>query len=49
MIHTGDITRPNKASKFHTPVHVLKEARAKDVFCVPGEMDSRFVTECSAA
>ncbi len=39
LIHTGDITQLNKASEFDIAGQVLKEARAKDVFFVPGEHD----------
>ncbi|MEP6620819.1 MAG: metallophosphoesterase [bacterium] len=39
LLHTGDITQLNKPSEFDTADQVLKEARAKDVFFVPGEHD----------
>ena len=39
LLHTGDISQLAKASEFDTADEVLKEARAKDVFFVPGEHD----------
>ena len=39
LLHTGDITQLNKPSEFDTADQVLREARAKDVFFVPGEHD----------
>jgi plastocyanin len=39
LLHTGDITQLAKPSEFDTADQVLMEARAKDVFVVPGEHD----------
>ena len=39
MIHTGDITQNSKAVEFDTAVQVIKSARVKEVFYVPGEHD----------
>ncbi|MEP6731699.1 MAG: metallophosphoesterase [bacterium] len=39
LLHTGDITQLAKPSEFDTADQVLKDARAKDVFFVPGEHD----------
>jgi plastocyanin len=39
LIHTGDISQLAKPSEFDTADQVLREARAKDVFFVPGEHD----------
>jgi plastocyanin len=39
LIHTGDISQLSKPSEFDTADQVLREARAKDVFFVPGEHD----------
>ena len=39
MIHTGDISQLSKSSEFDTADQVLREARTKDVFFVPGEHD----------
>lgn len=39
LLHTGDISQLNKASEFDTADQVLKEAKTKDVFFVPGEHD----------
>jgi 3',5'-cyclic-AMP phosphodiesterase len=39
ILHTGDITHLSKPEEFDTVDQVLKGARAKDVFFVPGEHD----------
>lgn len=39
MIHTGDITHLSKPQEFDAVSQILKESRARDVFCVPGEHD----------
>jgi 3',5'-cyclic AMP phosphodiesterase CpdA len=39
MLHTGDITHLSKPAEFDTLDQVLKSARPKDVFFVPGEHD----------
>ncbi|HEY2066450.1 MAG TPA: metallophosphoesterase [Gemmatimonadaceae bacterium] len=39
LIHTGDISQLAKPSEFDTADQVLREARTKDVFFVPGEHD----------
>src|SRR6185369_9811808 len=39
MLHTGDITHLSKPEEFDTLDQILKGARAKDVFFVPGEHD----------
>jgi 3',5'-cyclic AMP phosphodiesterase CpdA len=39
MLHTGDISHLSKAEEFDTVDQILKSARAKDVFFVPGEHD----------
>jgi 3',5'-cyclic AMP phosphodiesterase CpdA len=39
LIHTGDISQLSKPSEFDTADQVLREARTKDVFFVPGEHD----------
>jgi len=39
LLHTGDISQLSKPSEFDTADQVLKEARTKDVFFVPGEHD----------
>jgi Icc protein len=39
LIHTGDISQLSKSSEFDTADQVLREARVKDVFFVPGEHD----------
>ena len=39
LLHTGDISQLSKPSEFDTADQVLREARAKDVFFVPGEHD----------
>ncbi len=39
MLHTGDITHLSKPAEFDTLDQILKSARTKDVFFVPGEHD----------
>jgi 3',5'-cyclic AMP phosphodiesterase CpdA len=39
MLHTGDISHLSKPEEFDTVDQILKDARAKDVFFVPGEHD----------
>jgi len=39
IIHTGDLSHTSKSSEFDTMDEVLKGARAKQVFYVPGEHD----------
>jgi hypothetical protein len=39
MLHTGDISHLSKPEEFDTVDQILKSARAKDVFFVPGEHD----------
>src|SRR5271163_1294774 len=39
MLHTGDISHLSKPEEFDTVDQILKTARAKDVFFVPGEHD----------
>ena len=39
ILHTGDISHLSKAQEFDTVDQVLKSARPKDVFFVPGEHD----------
>jgi 3',5'-cyclic AMP phosphodiesterase CpdA len=39
MLHTGDISHLSKPDEFDTVDQILKNARAKDVFFVPGEHD----------
>lgn len=39
MLHTGDISHLSKPEEFDTVEQVLKSARVKDVFYVPGEHD----------
>ena len=39
MLHTGDISHLSKPEEFDTLDQILKAARAKDVFFVPGEHD----------
>ena len=39
LLHTGDISHLSKPSEFDTVDQILKSARAKDVFFVPGEHD----------
>jgi 3',5'-cyclic-AMP phosphodiesterase len=40
IIHTGDLTHLSKASEFDTMDQILKGARAKQIFYVPGEHDT---------
>jgi 3',5'-cyclic-AMP phosphodiesterase len=39
MLHTGDISHLSKPGEFDTVQEILKSARPKDVFYVPGEHD----------
>jgi 3',5'-cyclic AMP phosphodiesterase CpdA len=39
LLHTGDLTHLAKPEEFDTVDQVLREARAGEVFCVPGEHD----------
>ena len=39
MLHTGDITHLSKPEEFDTTEQILKAAKVKDVFHVPGEHD----------
>jgi len=39
MLHTGDISHLSRPEQFDTVDQILKSARAKDVFFVPGEHD----------
>ena len=39
MLHTGDITHLSKPSEFDTVEQVLKDAKPKTIFYVPGEHD----------
>jgi 3',5'-cyclic AMP phosphodiesterase CpdA len=39
ILHTGDITHLSKPAEFDTVDQVLKDAKPKDVFYVPGEHD----------
>jgi Icc protein len=39
MLHTGDISHLSKPEQFDTVDQILKSARSKDVFFVPGEHD----------
>ncbi len=39
ILHTGDITHLSKPAEFDTVDQVLKDAKTKDVFYVPGEHD----------
>jgi Icc protein len=39
MLHTGDITHLSKAEEFDTVDQILRDAKPKDVFYVPGEHD----------
>jgi 3',5'-cyclic-AMP phosphodiesterase len=39
MIHTGDITQNAKAAEFDTAVQVIKSAKVREVFYIPGEHD----------
>ena len=40
LIHTGDLTHQAKPEEFDAMDQILKSARAKDVFYVPGEHDT---------
>ena len=40
VIHTGDLTHMSKAAEFDTLDQVLKSAKAKEIFYVPGEHDT---------
>jgi len=40
IIHTGDLSHLAKASEFDTMDQILKGARQKQVFFVPGEHDT---------
>jgi 3',5'-cyclic AMP phosphodiesterase CpdA len=40
LIHTGDLTHQSKPEEFDGMDQILKSARAKDVFYVPGEHDT---------
>src|ERR1035438_6060047 len=39
LLHTGDVSHLSKTEQFDTVDQVLKSARSKDVFFVPGEHD----------
>src|SRR5437588_9908255 len=39
MLHTGDISHLSKPEEFDTVDQILKSAKPKDVFYVPGEHD----------
>jgi 3',5'-cyclic-AMP phosphodiesterase len=39
LLHTGDITHLSKPDEFDSTAQILKSAKAKDVFYVPGEHD----------
>ncbi len=39
MLHTGDITHLSKPAEFDTTEQLLKEAKPKEIFYVPGEHD----------
>jgi 3',5'-cyclic-AMP phosphodiesterase len=39
MLHTGDISHLSKPEEFDTVEQILKDAKSKDVFYVPGEHD----------
>ncbi len=39
IIHTGDLTQNSKASEFDTLDQLMKSAKPKQLFCVPGEHD----------
>jgi Icc protein len=39
LLHTGDLTHLAKAEEFDTVDQVLRESRAGEVYCVPGEHD----------
>jgi 3',5'-cyclic AMP phosphodiesterase CpdA len=40
IIHTGDLSHLAKASEFDTMDEILKGAKPKQIFCVPGEHDN---------
>jgi 3',5'-cyclic-AMP phosphodiesterase len=40
LIHTGDLTHQSKPQEFDDMDQVLKSARTKDIFYVPGEHDT---------
>jgi len=40
IIHTGDLSHMSKPGEFDTMDQVLKSARQKQIFCVPGEHDT---------
>ena len=40
IIHTGDLSHQSKAAEFDAMDQILKGARAKDIFYVPGEHDT---------
>jgi 3',5'-cyclic-AMP phosphodiesterase len=40
MLHTGDITQSSKAAEFDTAQQIIKEAKVKQTFYVPGEHDT---------
>jgi Icc protein len=40
IIHTGDLTHSSKAEEYDTLDQILKGAKARQVFCVPGEHDT---------
>jgi hypothetical protein len=39
MLHTGDLTHGNRAEEFDTMDQILKSAKTKEIFYVPGEHD----------
>ncbi|HET6842284.1 MAG TPA: metallophosphoesterase [Candidatus Angelobacter sp.] len=39
MLHTGDLTHGNRAEEFDTMDQILKSAKTKEIFFVPGEHD----------
>jgi len=47
LLHTGDISHLSKPSEFDTVDQVLKEAKARRVFYVPGEHDVLATTASS--
>jgi 3',5'-cyclic-AMP phosphodiesterase len=47
MLHTGDISHLSKPEEFDTVDQILKSAKPKDVFYVPGEHDVLMMTENS--
>jgi Icc protein len=40
LLHTGDITQTSKPAEFDTAVEIVKGAKAREVFYVPGEHDT---------